>query len=545
MQKKILLKTAREYLQSSFPENLLPLRKLRQNEKKSTLQKIRNLKIQVIRAKNEVFKQYANFAKKNFYTVSLAGMGTARANCVEEKKQGLVFVSKDNVLLNNNVTFYNPKNFFVNPLRWRKDGPLRLRKDGPLRLRKDGPTFKNKSYFTSRETSNKNQQITAIQQASLVNPPFLFALDQIQHELSKRKVRSSDFKNQLKERKKLALIYGQLSKKYIKKTIKQASLLSGKKSDNFFFLLEKRLDIALFRACFFPSIKSARQWINHNKILVNNQFINTCSYTLKAGDIISIKQKDRIVLCKKITHFLKKQFFKENQTNTKQFVISMSLFQKFKSSLNILGMSKSFIKTLNDKNDFSQNLSNPFKQNKDKLETKFVRLASKVSTQQKLMTRSGVGVSSTNKLSYDYFLLEIKQILRFKLKEYSNNGKNISSSLSQLEKNVLRLNLVCLDLIGREIPFLAEKSNNHKGKVSFLEKTNTSLRGFLTHLKLKKIFSLNDKKIRNFPILHQNTFKPLHLEISYKNLVIIYLYSPQKIALPCSIDMGLIVRSLA
>jgi ribosomal protein S4 len=510
MQKKILLKTAREYLQSSFPENLLPLRKLRQNDKKSTLQKIRNLKIQVIRAKNEVFKQYANFAKKNFYTVDLPG--TARASCVEEKKQGLAFVSKDNFLLNNNVTFYNPKNFFVNP------------------------TFRNKSYFTSRETSNKNQQITAI-------PPFLFALDQIQHELSKRKVRSSDFKNQLKERKKLALIYGQLSKKYIKKTIKQASLLSGKKSDNFFFLLEKRLDIALFRACFFPSIKSARQWINHNKILVNNQFINTCSYTLKAGDIISIKQKDRIVLCKKITHFLKKQFFKENQTNTKQFVISMSLFQKLKSSLNVLGMTKSFISTLNKKNDFSKNLSNPFKQNKDKLETKFGKLASKVSTQPKLMTRSGVGVSSTNKLSYDYFLLEIKQILRFKLKEYSNNGKNVSSSLSQLEKNVLRLNLVCLDLIGREIPFLAEKSNNHEGKVSFLE--NTSLRGFLTHLKLKKLFSLNDKKIRNFPILHQNTFKPLHLEISYKNLVIIYLYSPQKIALPCSIDMGLIVRSLA
>jgi len=532
MQKKILLKTAREYLQSSFPENLLPLRKLRQNEKKSTLQKIRNLKIQVIRAKNEVFKQYANFAKKNFYT-----------NCIEQEKQGLAFISKDNLVLNNNVTFYNPKNFFVNPLR----------------LRKDGPTFKNKSYFIEKQTLNKNQQITAIplQPEFVIKPPFLFALDQIQHELCKRKVRSSDFKNQLKERKKLALIYGQLSKKYIKKTIKQASLLSGKKSDNFFFLLEKRLDIALFRACFFPSIKSARQWINHNKILVNNKFINTCSYTLKAGDIISIKQKDRIVLCKKITHFLKKQFFKENQTNTKQFVISMSLFQKLKSSLNVLEMTKSFIKTLNKKNDFSTNVFNNFKQNKDKLETKFVRLASKVSTQQKLMTRSGAGVSVINKLSYDYFLLEIKQIFRFKLKDYSNNGKNVSSSLSRLETNVLRRNLVYLNLIGKEIPFqdikgvrfpfpgenLAEKFNNSKGKVSFLE--NASLRGFLTHLRLKKLFSLNDKKIRNFPILHQNTFKPLHLEISYKNLVIIYLYSPQKIALPCSIDMGLIVRSLA
>ena len=82
MQKKILLKKTREYLQSSFPENLLPLRKLRQNEKKSTLQKIRNLKIQVIRAKNEVFKQYANFAKKNFP----GGNGNSKGKLRRRKK---------------------------------------------------------------------------------------------------------------------------------------------------------------------------------------------------------------------------------------------------------------------------------------------------------------------------------------------------------------------------------------------------------------------------------------------------------------------------
>ena len=33
MQKKILLKTTREYLQNSFPENLLPARKIRQKKK--------------------------------------------------------------------------------------------------------------------------------------------------------------------------------------------------------------------------------------------------------------------------------------------------------------------------------------------------------------------------------------------------------------------------------------------------------------------------------------------------------------------------------
>ena len=33
MQKKILLKKTREYLQNSFPENLFPGKKLRQNKK--------------------------------------------------------------------------------------------------------------------------------------------------------------------------------------------------------------------------------------------------------------------------------------------------------------------------------------------------------------------------------------------------------------------------------------------------------------------------------------------------------------------------------
>ena len=66
MQKKILLKKTREYLQSSFPENLLPARKLRQSKKKLFFQKTRNLKTQVIKAKKEVFNQYANSAKKLF-----------------------------------------------------------------------------------------------------------------------------------------------------------------------------------------------------------------------------------------------------------------------------------------------------------------------------------------------------------------------------------------------------------------------------------------------------------------------------------------------
>ena len=64
--------------------------------------------------------------------------------------------------------------------------------------------------------------------------PFLFSTSQINYELSKKTKRFSDFKNQLKERKKLALLFGKLSRKNIQKTLKKASQLSGKKNDNFF-----------------------------------------------------------------------------------------------------------------------------------------------------------------------------------------------------------------------------------------------------------------------------------------------------------------------
>ena len=66
MQKKILSKTAREYLQASLPENLFPIRKLRNTNKKLTFYKNRFSKIKVIRAKNEIFNQYASSIKNIF-----------------------------------------------------------------------------------------------------------------------------------------------------------------------------------------------------------------------------------------------------------------------------------------------------------------------------------------------------------------------------------------------------------------------------------------------------------------------------------------------
>lgn len=563
MQKKILLKKTREYLQASFPENLLPARKIRQSKKKLFFRRSRNLKGQVIKAKKQIFNQYCHSARKlfilkNFYNPVFAGTNQSATTWEYSSN----FLSKNSKL--------SPKN-----------------------------VINDRQPFLNSGLKNSYKNKFSIQNSS--NPPFLFSTNQISYELSRKKKRSSDFKDQLKERKKLALVYGKLSQKYIKKTLKQASKLNGKIYDNFFFLLEARLDVILFRACFFSSIKSARQWINHNKILVNNTLINTCSYRLNPGDIISIKPKYRILLYKKITQFLKKTFSKQVKKIHKQFIISTFLFQKLKSFLRPLSDTRSaaWARSYEKKNKpglIQKNISTPTVFSWPLAEiktgsttTKNMFLQKKVrENSQKAPTAWDIGSTE----NYKDFFFQVKQVLRSLVNKYSKNKKHNSPSLAfgtqskfekafgfknansftlnlnQAEKNTLLFNLIELEYLEKKnVPFLfsflypssnpcRNRQGNGNGEgmrnsasrcfspIKGKKETLQGLRGFLVHLKLKKFFFRNEKKKQSFTLLNQNALRPINLEISYKNLLIIYLYPPQKITFPCSINMEYIYKSL-
>ena len=120
---------------------------------------------------------------------------------------------------------------------------------------------------------------------------LLFSIDQFLFELAKKKPqgrKSSEFQQQLKSRKKLTLFYGHLSKKQLKRLIAQSKSYQGYFSKNFFSILERRLDIVLYRSGLVKNIVSAKQLISHKKILVNNKVINSTSYQVNPGDIISI-----------------------------------------------------------------------------------------------------------------------------------------------------------------------------------------------------------------------------------------------------------------
>lgn len=100
------------------------------------------------------------------------------------------------------------------------------------------------------------------------------------------------YRSTLQVYKRFKLLYGDFNQKTIKKSIKQ--VLTAKTSllnIPFLKIFESRLDTVLVRAKFIKSMRSARQYISHGQILVNNKKIKSKNYFLKPGDLISINYK--------------------------------------------------------------------------------------------------------------------------------------------------------------------------------------------------------------------------------------------------------------
>lgn len=95
----------------------------------------------------------------------------------------------------------------------------------------------------------------------------------------------------LREKQKVRKIYG-LSEKQFKRFFTMAERKTGITGTNFLVLLERRLDNMVFRLGFATSRKEARQIVSHNHILVNGKKVNTPSFLVKEGDVISVKHKD-------------------------------------------------------------------------------------------------------------------------------------------------------------------------------------------------------------------------------------------------------------
>lgn len=102
--------------------------------------------------------------------------------------------------------------------------------------------------------------------------------------------RDTTYGIQLKAKQKLKKYYGNIGEKQFSNLFFEAKRLKGDTAENFVGLLERRLDIIVYRANFVPTVFASRQFINHKHVLVNGKVVNIPSYLVKVGDVIEIKE---------------------------------------------------------------------------------------------------------------------------------------------------------------------------------------------------------------------------------------------------------------
>ena len=105
----------------------------------------------------------------------------------------------------------------------------------------------------------------------------------------RRRSKPSDFGIQLRAKQKLKGYYGNITEKQFKGIYSEAVRLKGDTSENLIGLLERRLDAAIYRAKFVPTVFAARQFVNHGHVMVNGRRTNIPSYRLKVGDVVEVR----------------------------------------------------------------------------------------------------------------------------------------------------------------------------------------------------------------------------------------------------------------
>ena len=105
-----------------------------------------------------------------------------------------------------------------------------------------------------------------------------------------RRGRLSDYGVQLREKQKVRRIYGILEKQF-RNYYKSAARTKGNTGENLLTLLESRLDNVVYRMGFGSTRAESRQLVAHNSILVNGAKVNIASFSVSAGDVISVREK--------------------------------------------------------------------------------------------------------------------------------------------------------------------------------------------------------------------------------------------------------------
>jgi len=101
--------------------------------------------------------------------------------------------------------------------------------------------------------------------------------------------RMTDYGLHLQEKQKVRLMYG-IMEKQVRNYFKEAVRSKESSGLKFIELLERRLDNVIYRLGLATTRRQARQLVSHSHFLVNGKKLNVPSYTVKPGDVITLKK---------------------------------------------------------------------------------------------------------------------------------------------------------------------------------------------------------------------------------------------------------------
>jgi len=110
---------------------------------------------------------------------------------------------------------------------------------------------------------------------------------------NQRRRKVSDFGAQLAAKQKLKGYYGNIGERQFRNIYQEAVRQKGDTGERLIGLLERRLDIVVYRMKFVSTVFAARQFVNHGHVRVNGQRVTVPSYVLQEGDVIEVKEKSR------------------------------------------------------------------------------------------------------------------------------------------------------------------------------------------------------------------------------------------------------------
>lgn len=123
-----------------------------------------------------------------------------------------------------------------------------------------------------------------------------------QHGPNLKDRRTSEYGEQLLAKQVIRRYYHMMEKQF-RNTFEKAQRMHGNTSLNFLRLLELRLATVVWRLGYAKTIFQARQMVVHQHICVNGKVVNIPSYTLRVGDVISVRDRDASKGIARMNHY--------------------------------------------------------------------------------------------------------------------------------------------------------------------------------------------------------------------------------------------------